>query len=54
MVACLRSAGGARALAGRLAGFGPVSALAAVTYRWIARHRHRMPGGTAACRVPPA
>ncbi|GAB4046442.1 thiol-disulfide oxidoreductase DCC family protein [Catellatospora paridis] len=23
-------------------------------YRWIARHRHRLPGGTAACAVPRA
>ncbi|WP_392893143.1 thiol-disulfide oxidoreductase DCC family protein [Streptomyces sp. LN699] len=23
-------------------------------YRWIARHRHRMPTGTPACAVPPA
>ncbi|MFD5617042.1 thiol-disulfide oxidoreductase DCC family protein [Streptomyces yangpuensis] len=23
-------------------------------YRWVARHRHRMPAGTPACAVPPA
>ncbi|WP_327006462.1 DUF393 domain-containing protein [Dactylosporangium sp. NBC_01737] len=22
-------------------------------YRWVARNRHRMPGGTAACALPP-
>lgn len=26
-----------------------VSAVAAVVYRWVARNRHRMPGGTAEC-----
>ncbi|MEU4359647.1 thiol-disulfide oxidoreductase DCC family protein [Streptomyces virginiae] len=23
-------------------------------YRWVSRHRHRMPAGTPACAVPPA
>lgn len=27
----------------------PVRPLAAATYRLVARHRHRLPGGTAAC-----
>jgi predicted DCC family thiol-disulfide oxidoreductase YuxK len=31
---------------------GPVLALARPAYRWVARNRHRMPGGTAACSVP--
>lgn len=31
----------------------PVTALAWPVYRLIARNRHRMPGGTAACAVPP-
>lgn len=30
----------------------PVSALAARAYAVIARNRHRLPGGTAQCRVP--
>ncbi|GAA4467765.1 hypothetical protein GCM10023170_080640 [Phytohabitans houttuyneae] len=30
----------------------PVRALAWPAYRWVARNRHRMPGGTAACAVP--
>ncbi|MFM1751742.1 MAG: hypothetical protein RL119_704 [Actinomycetota bacterium] len=25
-----------------------------VLYRWVARNRHRLPGGTAACALPPA
>lgn len=38
---------------GRLLRFPPVRAAAWPTYRWVARNRHRMPGGTAACAVPP-
>jgi predicted DCC family thiol-disulfide oxidoreductase YuxK len=30
----------------------PVAALAWPIYRWIARNRHRLPGGTAACALP--
>lgn len=29
-----------------------VRQLAGVVYRWIARNRHRMPGGTAQCSLP--
>lgn len=32
----------------------PVRALAWPVYRWVARNRHRMPGGTAACALPSA
>jgi predicted DCC family thiol-disulfide oxidoreductase YuxK len=38
-------------LAGRVLDLPPVRALAWPVYRWVARNRHRMPGGTAACRV---
>ncbi|MFC0507861.1 thiol-disulfide oxidoreductase DCC family protein [Micromonospora costi] len=31
-----------------------VRAAAWPAYRWVARNRHRMPGGTAACAVPAA
>ncbi|WP_328482185.1 DUF393 domain-containing protein [Streptomyces sp. NBC_00377] len=27
--------------------------LARVVYRWVSRNRHRLPGATAACTVPP-
>lgn len=27
-------------------------ALAQVIYRWVARNRHRLPGGTGACKLP--
>lgn len=30
----------------------PVRVLAWPAYRWVARNRHRLPGGTAACAVP--
>jgi predicted DCC family thiol-disulfide oxidoreductase YuxK len=29
-----------------------VNALAGVAYRWIARNRHRLPGGSDACALP--
>ena len=32
----------------------PVRALAWPAYRWVARNRHRLPGGTAACSLPQA
>lgn len=32
----------------------PVRAMAWPIYRWVARNRHRMPGGTAACSLPQA
>ena len=38
---------------GAVLGLRPVSALAWPVYRWVARNRHRMPGGTAACALPP-
>jgi predicted DCC family thiol-disulfide oxidoreductase YuxK len=39
---------------GRTLGFGPVLAVAWPGYRWIARNRHRLPGGTAQCSLPQA
>jgi predicted DCC family thiol-disulfide oxidoreductase YuxK len=37
---------------GRVLAWRPVRALAWPAYRWVARNRHRMPGGTAACALP--
>jgi predicted DCC family thiol-disulfide oxidoreductase YuxK len=37
---------------GRLLGWRPVRGLSWPAYRWVARNRHRLPGGTAACAVP--
>ena len=39
--------------AGWLLGLRPVTALAWPAYRWVSRNRHRLPGGTAACKVTP-
>lgn len=30
-----------------------VHAVSGVAYRWVARNRHRLPGGTPACALPP-
>ncbi|MEH1015521.1 DUF393 domain-containing protein [Micromonospora sp. CPCC 206060] len=38
--------------AGGVLRFPPVRLLAWPAYRWVARNRHRMPGGTAACALP--
>jgi predicted DCC family thiol-disulfide oxidoreductase YuxK len=39
--------------AGHVLGLRPVTALAWPAYRLVARNRHRLPGGTAACALPP-
>lgn len=39
---------------GALLGLRPLLWLAWPLYRWVARNRHRMPGGTAACSLPQA
>jgi predicted DCC family thiol-disulfide oxidoreductase YuxK len=39
-------------IGGRLLALPPASWIAAGGYRLVARNRHRMPGGTAACAVP--
>jgi predicted DCC family thiol-disulfide oxidoreductase YuxK len=45
--------GGAWAVPGALALVPPTSWLAEELYRVVARNRHRLPGGTAACAIPP-
>jgi hypothetical protein len=37
---------------GRVLATRPVLALAWPVYRWVSRHRDRMPGGTATCALP--
>jgi predicted DCC family thiol-disulfide oxidoreductase YuxK len=37
---------------GVVLGLRPVAALAWPVYRWVARNRHRLPGGTAECALP--
>ena len=41
------------AVIGRLMLLPGVRSIVGVVYRWVARNRHRMPGGTAACSVDP-
>lgn len=45
------TAGGWR-FVGRVLGLRPTLVVAWPIYRWIARNRHRMPGGTAQCSLP--
>ena len=50
----LRASKGWRRAAGRALSIPPLSWLGAVAYPVIRRYRHRLPGGTPACRMPPA
>ena len=49
----LKFRGGPYAVAGSVMDLPVVRALAAAVYRVIAKNRHRMPGGTPACALPP-
>ncbi|GAA2376136.1 DUF393 domain-containing protein [Dactylosporangium salmoneum] len=49
----LRTAGWPWRAAGSFLGLRPITAMAWPVYRWVAKNRHRMPGGTAACALPP-
>lgn len=51
--ALLRSSHPAWRLVGWLLTRRPVRVLAWPAYRWVARHRHQLPGGTPACALPP-
>jgi predicted DCC family thiol-disulfide oxidoreductase YuxK len=48
----LARTGGAWAYLGALLSLPPVRPVAELGYRWVARNRHRMPGGTKACALP--
>jgi predicted DCC family thiol-disulfide oxidoreductase YuxK len=50
----LRDAGRFWRLPGRALQLGPVRFAAWPAYRWVADHRHLMPGGTPACSLPRA
>lgn len=56
IAALLRTSHSGWRLVGRLLRLTPVRAIAWPGYRWVARNRHRMPGGTPACAIsrPPA
>jgi predicted DCC family thiol-disulfide oxidoreductase YuxK len=47
----LKTAGGLWGVFGRIMLVPPVRWLARPVYALVARYRHRMPGGTAACRI---
>jgi predicted DCC family thiol-disulfide oxidoreductase YuxK len=51
--AWLKFRGGAYAIVGRAIDLPVIRALAAAVYRVIAKNRHRMPGGSPACALPP-
>jgi predicted DCC family thiol-disulfide oxidoreductase YuxK len=53
IAAVLEAAGWPWRLAGRAILLPGISSLAAVGYRWVARNRQRLPGGTAACAIRP-
>ena len=50
----LKFRGGGYAIPGHLMSLPIVRSLAAAVYRVIAKNRHRMPGGSPACALPPA
>lgn len=50
--AVLLSAGKGWWLLGAMLRLPGVHWLSGVAYRWVARNRHRLPGGTAACEMP--
>jgi predicted DCC family thiol-disulfide oxidoreductase YuxK len=50
----LKDAGRWWQFAGGFLELGPVRLAAGPAYRWIADHRHLLPGGTAACSLPQA
>ena len=54
IAALLRDAGSYWRPAGAVLARRPVLAAAWPVYRWVARNRHRMPGGTATCALPQA
>ncbi len=49
----LQFRGNPYAILGRLLEVWPIRPLAAAVYRLIAKNRHRMPGGSPACALPP-
>ena len=53
VIEALREAGPPWSLLGRLMALPGVHQCAGVVYRWVARNRSRLPGGTPACQLPP-
>lgn len=52
VIRALRHAGGVWSVLGRVVALPGIHRLAGVVYRWVAKHRGRLPGGTPACRLP--
>ncbi len=52
VIAALRHAGGAWGLIGRVMNLPGIRHLAGLVYRVVAKYRHRLPGGTPACKLP--
>lgn len=51
VIAALRHAGGVWRVPAFVLAAPGVRTLAGFAYRWVARNRHRLPGGTPACRL---
>ena len=51
VMSALRHAGGVWRLPAAMLAAPGVRSLAAASYRWVARNRHRLPGGTPACQI---
>jgi predicted DCC family thiol-disulfide oxidoreductase YuxK len=52
VIDALRYAGGVWSVLGRVLALPGVYQLAGLVYRWVARNRGRLPGGTPACEMP--
>ncbi|MHB8438047.1 MAG: thiol-disulfide oxidoreductase DCC family protein [Acidimicrobiales bacterium] len=52
VAAALAAGRGWRRVAGIVLDFDVVAPVASRGYAWVSAHRHRLPGGTPACRVP--
>ena len=52
IAAAMVARGGPAAAVGRVIATPSVAPVAASVYRWVADHRHQMPGSTDACRLP--
>lgn len=53
VAAALGTGGWPLAVAGRIVGASWLSWLSDRCYRWVAAHRHQLPGGTGSCALPP-
>ena len=54
VIAALRHAGGVWSVLGRIMNLPGIRQLAGVVYRLVAKYRHKLPGGTPACKLPGA